>query len=99
MANFFNLQIMRRLALLSCSIFLLCMQLRAQNRVITGKILDEHGNPIPLVSVTIKGTSHGATSAEDGSFQISVNSSNTRLIFSSIGYLSQEIAPGSSDHI
>ncbi len=99
MANFFNLQIMRRLALLSCSIFLLCMQLQAQNRIITGKILDERGNPIPLASVTIKGTSRGVTTTDDGSFQISVNSTNTRLIISSIGYLSQEIGPASSDHI
>jgi TonB-linked SusC/RagA family outer membrane protein len=99
MANFFNQQIMRRFALFSCSIVLLCIQLQAQNRIIAGKVLDEKGNPIPLASVSVKGVRSGVTTAEDGSFQIPVNSPNTRLIISSIGYLPQEVNPGSSDRI
>src|SRR5450432_844864 len=90
---------MRKLALFSCSIVLLCMQLQAQHRIISGKVLDEKGNPIPLVSVTVKGSHNGVTTAEDGSFGITVNVHNPRLVISSIGYLSQEINPGLSDHL
>ncbi len=74
------------------------MQLQAQTRIISGKVLDEKGNPIPLVSVYVHGARNGVTTADDGSFRIAA-SQNSKLIFSSIGYLTQEIVPGSSDHI
>jgi TonB-linked SusC/RagA family outer membrane protein len=90
---------MRRLALFSFSIVLLCIQLQAQKRLITGKILDEKGNPIPLVSISVKGAHNGVATADDGSFQISVSGINPKLIISSIGYLGQDINPGSSDNL
>lgn len=90
---------MRKIALFSCSIFLFCIHLFAQNRIITGKVLDEKGNPLPLVSVSVKGASTGVTTAEDGSFELSIHADTRKLIISSIGYLTQEINPGASNHI
>src|ERR1700733_10431160 len=90
---------MRKLAIFSFISLLLCMQIQAQNRILTGKVLDEKGNPIPLVSVSVKGSSTGVTTAEDGSFELSIHSNTARLIISSIGYISREIDPGSSNPI
>jgi len=87
---------MRRIALIVCGIVLLCGQLLAQNRTITGKVLDEKGNPVPLVSVSVKGTKNGVTTSADGSFQLSVGPNTKRLVISSVGYTAQEIALGSS---
>ncbi len=90
---------MRKIALFSCSIFLFCIHLFAQNRIITGKVLDEKGNPLPLVSVSVKGVPNGVTTAEDGSFELPINANARKLIISSIGYLSQEVNLGASNHI
>ena len=90
---------MRKFALFSCSIILLCIQLRAQNRIIAGKILDEKGNPLPLVSVSVKGSHNGVTTTEDGGFELPVGPHSKKLFISSIGYLSQEIDLSPSDHV
>ena len=45
----------------------------AQEKTITGQILDENGEPFPLVSILIKGTTRGTTSDPDGFFRITVN--------------------------
>lgn len=50
----------------------------------TGIVKDEKGNPIPGVSVIIKGTITGTATDKDGKFQIKV-SKNGALLFSFIG--------------
>jgi TonB-linked SusC/RagA family outer membrane protein len=87
---------MRKIALILCSIVLLYGQLLAQTRTIAGKVLDEKGNPIPLVSVFAKGTRNGVTTATDGSFQLHVGPNTKKLVISSIGYIGQEINLGGS---
>lgn len=59
---------------------------------ISGKILDESGKPISGVSIRIKGSGERAiASRSDGSFVIAVASKNDVLIFSYIGYKTQEV--------
>lgn len=58
---------------------------------VNGIIKDEKGEGIPGVSVLEKGTNNGVISATDGSFKINVSSTLSILIFSSVGYLPQEI--------
>ncbi|WPQ65140.1 TonB-dependent receptor [Chitinophaga sancti] len=58
--------------------------------VIKGKVIDESGEPMQAVSVAIKGTSRGTTTAQDGTFSISANE-NATLVFSFIGYANQEV--------
>ncbi len=66
----------------------------APYKVITGKVIDEKGNPLVGVSVAIKGTSQGTTTGNDGSFSIDVNPGDV-LSFSFVGYEDQDIKVGS----
>jgi TonB-dependent starch-binding outer membrane protein SusC len=58
---------------------------------VSGKIVDETGQPLPGVNILEKGTTNGTTSDADGAYVISVSSGESVLIFSFIGYASQEI--------
>jgi hypothetical protein len=65
--------------------FGISLGLKAQ--VISGQIFDARSKePLPFVSVTIKNTTKGTSSREDGSFSITVPNRDTELIFSSLGY-------------
>src|SRR5690554_617475 len=70
----------------------------AQDVEVKGVILDETNEPIPGASVLIKGTSTGVASDIDGSYTISVPNTST-LIFSFIGYETQEIPVGNQSVI
>ena len=64
----------------------------AQNIEIKGKVTDGAGNlPLPGVNVVVKNTTRGTTTDFDGNYLIKVNS-NEILVFSFVGYESQEIA-------
>ncbi|MDR1054273.1 MAG: SusC/RagA family TonB-linked outer membrane protein [Prevotellaceae bacterium] len=65
--------------------------LHAQTRV-TGKVTDSGtGDPLPFVTVFVKGTTLGAETDEKGSFSISVPSNATTLVFSLVGYTAVEM--------
>jgi TonB-linked SusC/RagA family outer membrane protein len=66
----------------------------AQDRTVTGKITDAKGNPVPDVSVTIKGTNIGTTTNQNGEYSIPVSPKAKVLIFSSIGLATQEVSIG-----
>lgn len=53
---------------------------------------DSQSKGIPNVTVSIKGQKGGTTSDKDGKFTLSVNSLQSTLLFSSIGYNNEEIA-------
>lgn len=65
----------------------------AQNRTIKGKVTNnKDGTPMTGVSITIKGSSAaGVQTDENGNFSINVPESARSLIFSSIGFTSEEI--------
>ena len=71
----------------------LSIQLSAQNVQITGQIVDENNEPIPGVSVLLKGTATGMAADIDGRYTISAPPTGT-LVFSFIGYETQEIPIG-----
>jgi len=61
-------------------------------RIITGKVIDgEGGSVLPGVTVLIKGTSTGAVTDTDGNFRLTLVQDTATLIFSFIGYATQEI--------
>ena len=64
----------------------------AQQQVITGKVSDEKGAPIPMVNVSIKGTSVGVTSNVDGTYSLVVpaDTENPALLFSFVGFADKE---------
>ena len=66
---------------------------------VSGSITDETGVGVPGANVLIKGTTVGTTTDTDGRFNISVPDENAILVFSFIGYSSQEIAVGSQREI
>lgn len=61
-------------------------------RQVRGKVIDgETGEPLPFVSITVKDKSVGTASDFDGNFTISIPAGAKFLVFSYVGYLSQEI--------
>lgn len=61
---------------------------------ISGKVTNASGAPIPNVSVVVKGTTVGTTTAADGTYSISVPASAKQLTFSSLSYESQDVTIG-----
>lgn len=59
--------------------------------VVKGRITDERNNELPGVNVLVKGTQRGVTSGIDGDYELSLNEGENTLIFSFVGYLSQEV--------
>jgi TonB-linked SusC/RagA family outer membrane protein len=57
----------------------------AQTKTVTGKVTDASGTPLPGISVTIKGTLSGTTTAENGTFKLTVPE-NAVLVLSGVGY-------------
>jgi TonB-linked SusC/RagA family outer membrane protein len=66
--------------------------LNPNETTITGKVIDENNQPMPGVSVLIKGTSKGVATGTDGSYSLSGVPENGILVFSFIGYLTQEVS-------
>lgn len=66
--------------------------------VITGKVTDEKGEPIPGATVSVPGTNIGTATDIDGNYSLKV-SDNSRLVFSFIGYESQTVEVGNSNVI
>jgi TonB-linked SusC/RagA family outer membrane protein len=67
----------------------------AQSRGVSGRVIDRKTNEgLPGVTVLVKGTTNGASTNADGAFTIEAPQGAT-LIFSSVGYMSQERALGS----
>ncbi|MDR0824937.1 MAG: SusC/RagA family TonB-linked outer membrane protein [Prevotella sp.] len=66
-----------------------------QDKKITGTIRDKSGEPLIGVSVSIKGTSTGTMTDLDGKFSLNASSQNV-LIFSYVGYNTQEKTVGTN---
>lgn len=62
-----------------------------QKQIITGIVSDEDGLPLPGASVLVKGTSIGAVTSFDGDYSISIPNEEAILVFSYIGFVTQEI--------
>lgn len=71
----------------------------AQERTVSGTVLDEDGLPLPGVNVILKGSTTGTTSDIEGSFRLTVPGSEGVLVFSFIGFATQEIAIGNQSII
>ena len=70
-----------------------------QQQTVTGKIVDENGQPLAGASVIEKGTTNGTQADFDGNFSINVTSKNAILTVSYLGFLSQEVTIGDQDNI
>ena len=70
----------------------------AQKKTVSGTISDQNGLPLPGTSVLVKGTTSGTSANFDGKYLINVDQRSI-LVFSFVGYTSQEITVGSSNTI
>ncbi|WP_133273378.1 SusC/RagA family TonB-linked outer membrane protein [Hymenobacter radiodurans] len=57
---------------------------------LTGKVVSQNNEGLPGVTVVIKGTTNGTTTGPDGTFSLSVPETAGTLVFSFIGFTSQE---------
>ena len=67
---------------------------RLQGSPVSGMVADDKGEPIPGVNVVIKGTTTGVVTGYDGKFTLTVPGNEAVLVFSFIGYITQEVPVG-----
>jgi TonB-linked SusC/RagA family outer membrane protein len=73
------------------------LSLFAQDRTITGKVTAaDDGSALPGVNITLRGATRGTTTEGDGSYKITVPT-NSKLVFSFIGFATQEITVGTEN--
>jgi hypothetical protein len=68
---------------------LLFLPLFASAAIVTGKITDQQGEPLPFVNVYVKNTSRGTISNIQGEYKLDLPEGNYELVFKSIGYKSK----------
>lgn len=71
----------------------------AQQKIVSGKVADVGGQPLPGVTVLVKGTTNGTVTGTDGIYSISNIPSEATLVFSFMGMRSQEIIVGTQTTI
>ncbi|WP_461080366.1 SusC/RagA family TonB-linked outer membrane protein [Spirosoma flavus] len=85
--------------ILVVSLFCLLSGLSVIAQTISGRVLSADDNqPLPGVSIVVKGTTAGTTSRADGTYSINTSANNV-LTFSFIGYETQEISIGNRSTI
>ena len=67
----------------------------AQTRTIKGNVSDANKEGLIGVTVSLKGTTVGTVTDENGDYSITIGSGNDILVFSYVGFISQEITAGS----
>ncbi|WP_419801199.1 SusC/RagA family TonB-linked outer membrane protein [Mucilaginibacter sp.] len=66
-----------------------------QDQPVRGQVTDSKGAPLPGVSVMIKGTTSGATTDGNGRYSLIMPNGNNTLVFTYIGFTTQEVAVNS----
>ncbi|WP_100616007.1 SusC/RagA family TonB-linked outer membrane protein [Confluentibacter citreus] len=85
----------------SSLIFFLCIifnNVHAQEKTITGRVVDESGVPLAGVNIIIEGTQTGTLSDFDGNFTINAPS-NSKLVFSYVGMKAQTVSIGNQTQL
>lgn len=71
----------------------------AQGSTLTGKVIDKSGIGLPGVTIQVKGANRGTTTDGTGAFRLADVPAGATLVFSSIGYTTQESAVGNRTEI
>ncbi|GAB3264200.1 TonB-dependent receptor [Larkinella harenae] len=64
------------------------------DQTVAGQVTDDKGEPLPGVNVVEKGTSRGTTTDNNGAYRFQISNGNVVLVFSSIGFTTQEVTVG-----
>lgn len=70
-----------------------------QQNSVSGTVMNESGEPLPGVTVAIKGATQGTITNSDGSYRLENVSNNATLVFSYIGMKTQEIVVGNQSTV
>lgn len=84
---------MRKLLFFILAPLIMALPSLAQSRVVSGKITDQDGQPVPFASIRIKETRTGVSADADGNFSIRVKNNETLLI-SGTGIITRELPAG-----
>lgn len=72
----------------------------AQQRVVSGRVVSgEDQSGLPGVNILVKGTTNGTITDADGKYSINVPTGNEVLVFSYVGYTTQEVSVANRDAI
>ena len=66
----------------------------ALEKTLTGKVTDENEEPLPGVNIVVKNTTIGTVTDVDGNYRLSVPDDANTLVFSSVGYTTEEVTIG-----
>jgi iron complex outermembrane recepter protein len=83
---------------LATVVLLLLSQMVFSQKTISGKIKDEKGNPLSGISIKVKNSTKGTSTADDGSFSIIVND-NDVLEITGVGLQAQTIKIGNRNSV
>jgi TonB-dependent starch-binding outer membrane protein SusC len=77
--------------LIIITMVLFCTTVFAQQRTVTGLVTDNNSEPLPGVTIVVKGTTIGVITGMDGRFSIGNLNESSILVFSFVGLQSQEV--------
>jgi hypothetical protein len=80
----------KKLLISFCATVLIVTSALAQTAV-SGKVLDQTGNPISGAAIKVKGTRQGVNADDNGVFKLTLTSANAKLTVSAIGYVATEV--------
>ncbi|MGA0555162.1 SusC/RagA family TonB-linked outer membrane protein [Larkinella sp. VNQ87] len=86
---------------MSCLLLLLIHPFGWAQSVVTGRVTGASDNaPLPGTTISLKGTTTGTTTDAEGKYRISVSDpAKATLVFSSVGYIAQELPVGNQSVI
>ena len=98
--NFFRIIKLSLIILIACFIQVIAANTaQAQQQTVSGKVTDVGGQPMPGVSVVVKGTTQGTITNSDGNYSLSNVPEGAALNFTFVGMLSQEVVVGNQTNI
>ena len=89
---------MKNLVRLFSLLFIMTGAIGFAQGTVSGTVTDTDGLPLPGATVVVQGTSIGVTSDFDGNYSISASQGDV-LVFSYVGYTSQNVTVGSSSTV
>jgi TonB-linked SusC/RagA family outer membrane protein len=91
---------MKKILLIVFASFLSLTAALAQEKTISGRVVAaDDGSVLPGVNVVVKGTTNGTVTDTNGEYRITASASADQLIFSFIGFQTQEVTIGSRNVI
>lgn len=73
-------------------LFFFCCSSTFAQKTVTGKVTNQTNDPLPNVSVTVKGTSAGTVTDATGNFSLNVPAGKNTIEISNVGYGTQDVS-------